>query len=312
MNPLQCIDKVAKPFYPEYSASFVCSLLMASSGGAANMSKSYSAIYLDIVLDYLISNFKLKPQQICTMQQNNSGAQKGKYFVYNFIAAISEHCIAIGTNYDLLEIIYTNQGHVEAMQIIEKIPSCYKEYNYNTQGYLFLVSDNFACEEIQLKPLNKTFKDLYSEEFLPIHQKVLNFLHSEESGLIVLCGESGSGKTTYLRYLIETEKIKFSTIKSTIFESLDLEYYAFLLTDYADSVLIIEDVDSLNDIYHQTNDLLRNFTSLSDGFLNEISASKTIITLNVAKNKLNNSIFQHANIKVLYEFIAQNDNCCAD
>ena len=97
------------------------------------------------------------------------------------------------------------------------------------------------------KPLITDLALHYGENFVPVHERILNNLNQKDGkGIVLLHGAPGSGKTHYIRYLIQEVKDK-----TLIYIPLEMakeisspEFLPFLM-EYPDSVLIIEDAENI-------------------------------------------------------------------
>ena len=145
-------------------------------------------------------------------------------------------------------------------------------------------------------------KDNYNDD-IP-NDKILKFLsNTNESGLIILNGIPGSGKTYFIRSLIYTLKdIDFVFIDINDFYKIcDNKQY---LGNLKDCILIIEDCEALikdrnsSQFSQNISDLLQ----ITDGLLGDGLNIKIICTFNTNVTNIDKALLRKGRIKLRYEF----------
>ena len=97
------------------------------------------------------------------------------------------------------------------------------------------------------KPLITDLALHYGEKFVPIHDRIINSLNEKEGkGIVLLHGVPGSGKTHYIRYLIQEIKDKtLIYIPPDMAKEISSPQFLPFLMEYPDSILIIEDAENI-------------------------------------------------------------------
>lgn len=171
----------------------------------------------------------------------------------------------------------------------------------------------YDTKNIKISDVIKTEENLYlhtNDDFKTIHKKSIEFLNSDESGLIIYRGIPGSGKTSYIKYLTTILPDKqFLFVSADIMGDLGHPNFISFLTDNKNSVIILEDCEqllvsrdnSLDSPY--INEGLINLLNMTDGILGSAFNFKFICTFN-SKNisKLDNALLRKGRCKVNYEF----------
>jgi len=118
---------------------------------------------------------------------------------------------------------YYLDDHVEAIKIIyfddelnKSILDVIKKYlleNYkpSTESKIYLMVNN-ALQSFAVKPFNINLELNYNDDLIPVHNRITDTLNCKnEKGLLLIHGQPGTGKTTYIRYLtrIINKKIIF-------------------------------------------------------------------------------------------------------
>lgn len=148
-------------------------------------------------------------------------------------------------------------------------------------------------------------------EFTSWNEEMLRNLKSNAAGVSLLRGEPGTGKTTYLRYLL----LKLRATHR--FYYLPLSVYPYLASPIAvgfwtreissysgrKKVVILEDAESL--LMSRANDnqeRLSNLLNLSDGFLGDFLRLHVICTINAPVQKLDPAILRPGRLLAYREF----------
>jgi hypothetical protein len=155
-------------------------------------------------------------------------------------------------------------------------------------------------------PINKVddIEGNYNDDFYEVNDKINEAINNDSSSIVILHGKPGTGKTTYLRHLIYTNKEKcFIWVDSTMFNYItDSSFIKFLL-DYKDSIFILEDCESLLVSRDgEKNSAIQTLLSISDGILGDSLKIKFICTFNTDLNNIDKAILRKGRLKVKYEF----------
>lgn len=129
---------------------------------------------------------------------------------------------------------------------------------------------------------------LYGDNFEDHNDKVISFLSSDKSGLINLTGEPGTGKTTYIKYLMgELEDKEFIFISNFLISYLTSpDFVNFLIENLKNCVLIIEDAeDILSSRQTKSNPYISTLLNLTDGIIGDGLKIKIITTQNHSENE---------------------------
>ena len=91
------------------------------------------------------------------------------------------------------------------------------------------------------------FNMLYPDEFMPIADNIDSFIKGGKSGMVILHGLQGSGKTSYIRKLIhDNPERRFVYLPMTMAAHLSSpDFVSFLHEKMRDSVVILEDCEQI-------------------------------------------------------------------
>lgn len=157
---------------------------------------------------------------------------------------------------------------------------------------------------LEVKPQGD-FKDLfdnYNDDFP--YNKYLDFIKSNKSGLALMYGKPGTGKSSILRHMIaQNPNINFLWMdQSALYDVNSSDFIEFLLSK-KNSVIILEDCESLlQSRDSQYNALIPTLLNLSDGILGDSLNIKFICTFNTNLTSLDKALLRKGRLKINYEF----------
>lgn len=102
-----------------------------------------------------------------------------------------------------------------------------------------------SLERFQIRPSNINIESHYNEDFKKVHQHIKDKLTAGTNGIILLHGNYGTGKTYYIRHLINTISRQFVYFPINMMDCLSSPGFMPFLADHQDIVLILEDCESL-------------------------------------------------------------------
>ena len=169
-------------------------------------------------------------------------------------------------------------------------------------SYVTSTNSGFSETTLECKKQTIDLKMNYNDD-LP-HDKIVDFLKSKDSGLVLLHGEPGTGKTTYIRHLMyEIKGRNFLVMDASVFSYITDSSFIDLLLDNKNAVIILEDCETmLSDRVTTGNQMLSTLLNLSDGIIGDSMNFKFICTFNAPIGKLDKAIQRKGRMKVKYEF----------
>ena len=132
-------------------------------------------------------------------------------------------------------------------------------------------------------------------------QKRLNA--KNDKGIVLLHGLPGTGKTTYLRYLIGKIKKRVLFLSPTVADNLMDPEFVELLIDNPNTVLIIEDAENIIMDRRQSNSSsVSNLLNISDGLLADFLNVQLICTFNNSLTLVDSALMRKGRLIAKYEF----------
>lgn len=144
----------------------------------------------------------------------------------------------------------------------------------------------------------------YNDDFKPIYGDITNFLNQRESGLILLYGKAGSGKTSLIRHLCSNIAKDYVIVPNSVASRLGDPDFISYITSCKDYVFILEDCEQLlvDREENPWNNAITTILNMADGLLSDIVNIKFICTFNAAIDKIDPALLRKGRCFAKYEF----------
>jgi hypothetical protein len=152
----------------------------------------------------------------------------------------------------------------------------------------------------------------YGGSFLKVHNLIEDRLNKDyDKGIILLHGDPGTGKTSYIKYLtslIRTKNILF--IPPSMAESLSEPSIIPFLMEYKNSILIIEDAEKVisDREFNGSSAGVSNILNLTDGILGDCLGIQIVATFNMKREKIDPALLRKGRLIAEHKFEKLNVN----
>ena len=178
-------------------------------------------------------------------------------------------------------------------------------------GRFFMVSAGpagFYLTPTKVSDMEVDIELHYGDSFIGKHENILKSIVEGNKGIYLFHGEPGTGKTTYLRYLISQVSKHKNIIYLPSYMMWNIsnpEFITFLQANKG-AVLVLEDAEAvLQKRDGQYNDqAVSNILNISDGLLNDATGMQIIATFNANKTQLDPAIMRAGRMINEHEFVA--------
>lgn len=161
--------------------------------------------------------------------------------------------------------------------------------------------------ELKSMEIKRTQLDLtlyYEDDFLSVDQVIRSRLNQKnDKGIVLLHGLPGTGKTTYLRYLVGKIRKRVLFLSPNMAESLTDPGFIDLLIENPNSVVIIEDAENiLLDRKVNAHSGVANLLNISDGLLADFLNVQLICTFNSPLTMVDTALTRKGRLIARYHF----------
>jgi hypothetical protein len=153
----------------------------------------------------------------------------------------------------------------------------------------------------------------YGEGFIEFHEALLKRLTDETKGLVLLHGEPGTGKTQYIRVLLDKLGVIGKSVlyvppsfSAQMTEPGMIEFISdWIIDEERDCILLIEDAEPLLEIRNGADGRttgISNLLNMTDGLLNDILGLTVIATFNTSIGKIDPALLRPQRLLARKEF----------
>lgn len=238
--------------------------------------------------------------------QNSKYDRKKKKSLYSTtIILLKDNCL-VELGGDYCEVLHTHEDYEMANELVKEV-SRFKRKEKKKNFEINLISKDTYGLELKSMEIKKSKLNLdlyYEDDFKEVDKTIQTRLAKKnDKGIVLLHGLPGTGKTTYLRYLIGRLKKKVLFVSPATASEIMNPDLMDLLIDNPDSVLIIEDAENIiMDRKHSSSSSVSNLLNISDGLLADFLNVQLICTFNSSLTMVDSALMRKGRLIAKYEF----------
>lgn len=231
--------------------------------------------------------------------------EKKKFHFDRTVIILNNHCLIEFDN-DYCEILHNGKEDVFLNEVTAFLMS-FKERQKRQPSEINIIIRDSGGLDLKTVEVQKTKLDIslyYEDDFKEINDIIQRRLQQKkDKGIILLHGLPGTGKTTYLRYLIGRIKKRILFLSPSIAGNLMNPEFVDLLMDNPNTVLIIEDAEQILMDRKFTNDSsVSGLLNISDGLLADFLNVQLICTFNSPLTMIDKALLRKGRLIANYEF----------
>jgi predicted AAA+ superfamily ATPase len=260
------------------------------------MEHSSQDMFYDEDLFEEVSDYTVYYQRVILFRDN-----RGFYLTLEIFEKKKETCLIVLAGSD--ETFKPLKELVEDFR--KNTPKPKKEKTFYTIGQS---SHGFQLEELTIKSEidPDVIQTNYEDDFAGVHQSMESLILEDKRGLVLFHGSPGTGKTTYIKKLINAgydRKVVY--IPPHLANSIaDPGFVSFVREELSNSVLVIEDAEDILRAREGNNQAtaVSNLLNITDGILGEAYNVLIVCTFNSEESFIDAALLRKGRLKLKYEF----------
>ncbi len=206
-----------------------------------------------------------------------------------------------------VKILYGDQvPQAKLDELAVDIKSCFQEEMTKAESKIFLLyeSRGLYLQDFEVKKYPMSIEENYNDDFLPVHQLIIDRLNlPNDKGIVLLHGIPGTGKTSYIRYLTSLINKRMIYISPEFAHKIASPDFLPLLIDNPNSVLIVEDAENIVEARENGRNVsVSNLLNIADGLLSDCLNIQILCTFNIHISKIDQALLRKGRLIASYEF----------
>jgi hypothetical protein len=206
-------------------------------------------------------------------------------------------------------VLYGNDDKEALGKFIEMVRQFYVAPE-EEKNNLFLVAQDmsgFKLNKWHIKEVKDfDFNLQYNDDFPVANATIKDFIEEDgKSGLLILWGEKGTGKTTYIRHLISSySNKKFVFIPSNLITMLGDPSFGNFLLSLQNSIIILEDCEAVirSRKSNSSASAVSLLLNMGDGLMSDDLGIKFICTFNTELENIDDALIRKGRLHSKYMF----------
>lgn len=244
--------------------------------------------------------------KIQNIYQNRFFERSKKAFRFNGSIVVFKWEMAIDIESDYCEILHNDKNTALLEEIVATALQFKARQRREPLEINLIVQEQrrLALKAMEIKRTKLDLGLFYADEFAAVDQLIQRRLRNKnDKGIVLLHGLPGTGKTSYLRYLVGKIRKRVLFLSPSVAGNLMNPEFIELLIDNPNTVVLVEDAENIiMDRRQSSNSSVSNLLNISDGLLADFLNVQLICTFNSALTNIDQALLRKGRLIARYEF----------
>jgi len=202
-------------------------------------------------------------------------------------------------------------GRKSDLEFVNQLTEDFRKFKYRNsyaKPEIHLLTS--GARGLEVTPLEITkpklsIADNYNDDFQEIHNTIIKRLKKKnDKGIVLLHGKPGTGKTSYIRYLISSLRKNIIFLPPNLAGAMTDPSLIKVLIENPGSIFVIEDAETIimDRGQNGNNSAVSTLLNLADGLLSDCLSIQILCTMNCDISKIDEALLRKGRLIAKYEF----------